>query len=109
MIGITYGIEPYGGSTMGWASPQVIVSGVAGVALLAAFAVIETRVENPMFRLPLFKIRAFTAGSISTLLAGIARGGLMFMLIIWLQGIWLPEHGYSFAAPRCGRASTCSR
>jgi MFS family permease len=98
MIAITYGIEPYGGSAMGWASPQVIVSGVAGVALLAAFAVIESRVENPMFRLPLFKIRAFTAGSISTLLAGIARGGLMFMLIIWLQGIWLPEHGYSFAA-----------
>ncbi|HUZ19026.1 MAG TPA: MFS transporter [Acidimicrobiales bacterium] len=98
MIAITYGIEPYGGSTMGWSSPRVIASGLSGVALLGAFAVIESRVENPMFRLPLFKIRAFTAGSISTLLAGIARGGLMFMLIIWLQGIWLPEHGYTFSA-----------
>jgi MFS family permease len=96
MIGLTYGIEPYGSSTMGWTSPRVIAALAAGLALLVAFAVIETRSENPMFRLPLFKIRAFTAGSLSTLLSGIARGGLMFMLVIWLQGIWLPEHGYSF-------------
>src|SRR5208282_404196 len=68
-----------------------------GVATLIAFVVIERRVEAPMFRLPLFRIRAFTAGNIATLLASLARGGLMFMLIIWLQGIWLPEHGFSFA------------
>ena len=67
-----------------------------GVASLIAFAVIERRVEDPMFRLPLFKIRAFTFGTLSTFLSAIARGGLMFMLIIWLQGIWLPQHGYSF-------------
>ncbi len=98
MIGITYGIEPAGTSTMGWSSPRVLVTLGGGTALLAAFAIIERRAENPMFRLPLFRIRAFTAGSFSTLLAGIARGGLMFMLVIWLQGIWLPEHGYDFAA-----------
>ncbi|MHB1781481.1 MAG: MFS transporter [Acidimicrobiales bacterium] len=96
MIGLTYGIEPYGSSTMGWTSPRVISALACGVVLLVAFAIIETRSANPMFRLPLFKIRAFTAGSLSTLLSGIARGGLMFMLVIWLQGIWLPEHGYSF-------------
>ena len=50
-----------------------------------------------MFRLPLFRIRAFTFGTLSTFLSAIARGGLMFMLIIWLQGIWLPQHGYDFA------------
>ncbi len=61
------------------------------------FALIEHRVADPMFRLPLFRIRAFTAGSLSSLLAGVGRGGLMFMLIIWLQGIWLPLHGYSFS------------
>ena len=98
MVGITYGIEPYGGSTMGWASPRVIASLAAGAGLLAAFVLVESRVANPMFRLPLFRIRAFTAGSLATLLSGIARGGLMFMLVIWLQGIWLPEHGYSFSA-----------
>ena len=49
-----------------------------------------------MFRLPLFRIRAFTFGTLSTFLSAVARGGLMFMLIIWLQGIWLPQHGYSF-------------
>ncbi len=49
-----------------------------------------------MFELPLFRIRAFTFGTLSTFLSAVARGGLMFMLIIWLQGIWLPEHGYDF-------------
>ncbi len=97
MVGITYGIQPYGGQAMGWTSPFVLGCLGGGLALLAAFAVIETHVADPMFRLGLFKIRAFTAGSISSLLASIGRGGLMFMLIIWLQGIWLPRHGYSFS------------
>jgi MFS family permease len=97
MVGITYGIQPYGRSTMGWSSPLVIGCLAGGVALVAAFALIERAVPDPMFRLSLFRIRAFTAGSLSTLLASIGRGGLMFMLIIWLQGIWLPGHGYSFS------------
>jgi len=96
MIGITYGIEPHGHSTMGWTSPEVLSELISGVVLLAIFAIIETKVYQPMFRLHLFKIRAFTAGVLSSFLSAIARGGLMFMLIIWLQGIWLPEHGYSF-------------
>ncbi len=97
MVGITYGIQPYGGHTMGWTSPTVLAALSAGVACLVAFALIETKVAEPMFRLALFRIRAFTAGSLSTLLASMGRGGLMFMLIIWLQGIWLPQHGYDFA------------
>ena len=97
MVGITYGIQPYGGSTMGWQSPFVLSCLAGGVGLMVAFAFIEPRVREPMFRLGLFRIRAFTAGSLSTLLASIGRGGLMFMLIIWLQGIWLPMHGYDFA------------
>jgi len=97
MIGITYGIEPYKGKTMGWANPTVLAELGAGVLFLVAFLFIETKVANPMFRLPLFKIRAFAAGTLSSFLAALGRGGLMFMLIIWLQGIWLPLHGYSFA------------
>lgn len=96
MIGITYGIEPYGGHSMGWMSPAVIAELVGGVLLLAGFVVIETKVAEPMFRLPLFRVRAFTAGVLSSFLAAMGRGGLMFILIIWLQGIWLPLHGYSF-------------
>ena len=96
MVAVTYGIRPYGGTPTGWGSPRVIVLLAAGVASLAAFAVIERRVAEPMFRLPLFRIRAFTFGTLSTFLAAVARGGLMFMLIIWLQGIWLPQHGYGF-------------
>ncbi len=96
MVAITYGIRPAGGHSTGWMSPRVLILVGASVALLTAFAVIERRASDPMFRLPLFRIRAFTFGTLSTFLSAIARGGLMFMLIIWLQGIWLPEHGYNF-------------
>ncbi len=96
MIAVTYGIRPYGHSATGWGSPRVLILIACGVASLVAFAVIERRVQDPMFRLPLFKIRAFTFGTLSTFLSAVARGGLMFMLIIWLQGIWLPQHGYAF-------------
>jgi MFS family permease len=96
MIAITYGIRPYGSSTTGWGSPRVLVLMACGFATLALFALIESRVTDPMFRLPLFKIRAFSFGTLSTFLSSVARGGLMFMLIIWLQGIWLPQHGYDF-------------
>jgi MFS family permease len=97
MVGITYGIEPYGHDTMGWTNPLVVAALTSGVALLIAFGIIETKVAEPMFRLQLFKIRAFTAGVFASFLAALSRGGLMFMLIIWLQGIWLPLHGYDFA------------
>jgi MFS family permease len=96
MVGITYGIEPANGSKMGWTSALVISMLATGTAFLIAFVLIEARVAEPMFRLPLFKIRAFTFGTLATFLSSIGRGGLMFMLIIWLQGIWLPLHGYSF-------------
>ena len=97
LVGVTYGILPYGGHSMGWENPRVLAALIGGALVLAAFFVIETRVASPMFRLSLFRTRAFSAGNFAGLLAGLGRGGLMFMLIIWLQGIWLPEHGYSFA------------
>jgi MFS family permease len=97
MVGITYGIQPYGGHTMGWTSPLVLATLIGGVALLVTFSLIELRIEEPMFHLELFRIRAFAAGNLAALLAAIGRGGLQFILIIWLQGIWLPEHGYNFA------------
>ena len=98
MVAVTFGIKPYGGAPTGWASPRVLVLMAGAVTSLIAFAVIESRVAEPMFRLALFRIRAFTFGTLSTFLAAIARGGLLFMLIIWLQGIWLPEHGYTFVS-----------
>jgi MFS family permease len=98
MVAVTYGIRPYGGHATGWGSPRVIALLAAGVACLAAFVAIERRVADPMFRLALFRIRAFTFGTLSTFLSAVARGGLMFMLIIWLQGIWLPQHGYDFVS-----------
>ena len=97
MVGITYGIEPYRRDTMGWTNPFVVTCLALGVVLLVAFGIIETKVAQPMFRLQLFKIRAFSAGVFASFLMALSRGGLMFMLIIWLQGIWLPLHGYDFA------------
>jgi len=97
LVGITYGIIPYGGHTMGWTSPFVLSMLFGGIVVLIVFGYIETKVANPMFRLPLFRIRAFAGGNFASLLAGLGRGGMMFMLIIWLQGIWLARHGYAFA------------
>jgi MFS family permease len=97
MIGITYGIEPYGGHPMGWTNPVVLFELGVGVAFLILFCFIEVHTDEPMFRLQLFKIRAFSAGVFASFLGALGRGGLMFMLIIWLQGIWLPRHGYTFA------------
>jgi MFS family permease len=96
LVAITYGLQPYGGHTMGWTSPKVLGGMIAGIALLIAFGVVETRTPDPMIDLRLFRIRAFAAGQAVNLLAAMSRGGLQFMLIIWLQGIWLPLHGYDF-------------
>jgi MFS family permease len=96
LVALNYGIMPYGRSAMGWESPLVVAGIVAGLLLLAAFVFIERRVRYPMFRLSFFRIRMFTAGNLSGFLYAVAQGGLQFMLIIWLQGIWLPLHGYDY-------------
>jgi MFS family permease len=97
MVAITYGLQPYGGHSMGWTNPWVLGALLGGVAALVVFGVIETKVANPLFNLSLFKIRIYTLGNIANLMASLGRGGLQFILIIWLQGIWLPQHGYSYA------------
>ena len=96
LVGVTTGLQPYGGSPMGWTNPEVIGLVAGGLGVLAVFAYWETHTAEPMFHLDLFRIRAFTAGNLAGMLASVARGGLQFMLIIWLQGIWLPLHGYDY-------------
>ena len=96
LAGVIYGLIPYGNSAMGWGNPWVIASLVAGAGLLVAFPFIESHVAEPMFRLELFKIRAFSAGNLASFFSSMSRGGVMIMLIILLQGIWLPLHGYSY-------------
>jgi MFS family permease len=97
LIAITNGIRPYGGHATGWTNPWIIAGLVGGTALLIVFCIVETKIAEPMFQMSLFKIRAFAAGNLASLLGAIARGGLQFMLVIWLAGIWLPLHGYDFA------------
>jgi len=96
LVAITYGIRPYGGHATGWTNPWIIAGLAGGTAVLIAFCVIETKIAEPMFQMGLFRIRAFAAGNAASLLGSIARGGLQFMLVIWLAGIWLPLHGYDF-------------
>ncbi|MCF8608501.1 MFS transporter, partial [Gordonia sp. HY442] len=97
LVAITYGIQPYGDSDMGWGNPLVLAGLIGGFVVLAIFVWIETRVESPLFELSLFRNRSFTAGNAANLMGSIGRGGLQFILIIWLQGIWLPQHGYDYS------------
>src|SRR5487761_1007990 len=97
MVAITYGLQPYGTSAMGWTNPSVIAGLAGGVILIIVFVFVEMKVEEPLFRISLFKIRAFAWGNIASLMLALGRGGMQFMLIIWLQGIWLPLHGYSYS------------
>ncbi|NKY19387.1 MFS transporter [Tsukamurella spumae] len=96
LVGITYGIQPYGGHAMGWTSPFVLSCLLGGLAVLAVFCLIELRAPSPLFDLHLFRNRAFVWGNVANLCGSLGRGGLQFMLIIWLQGIWLPQHGYDY-------------
>jgi MFS family permease len=97
LVAITYGLQPYGTSAMGWTNPEVLAGLIGGAALLVAFVFVELHVAEPLFRISLFKIRPFTWGNIASLSLAMSRGGMQFMLIIWLQGIWLPLHGYSYS------------
>jgi MFS family permease len=96
LTAITFGIRPYGNSPTAWGDPLVDAGLIGGAVLLVFFCFIETKIADPMFRMTLFRIRAFWAGNLASLLGAIARGGLQFMLVIWLAGIWLPLHGYDF-------------
>ena len=97
LVGLTYGIQPYGGHVMGWTNPAVLGAVIGGVALLGVFVLVERRVAEPMLDFALLRNRTFAGGNLASLLSSIGRGGLLFALIIWLQGIWLPLRGYSFA------------
>ncbi|MCL4412129.1 MAG: MFS transporter [Candidatus Thermoplasmatota archaeon] len=96
-LGFTYTLMPYGNQQMGWGSPWVIASFILGTALIFAFIAIERRVKNPLFNLSLFKIKPFAYGNISLFLAAMGRGAIMFLVVIWLQGIYLPLHGFSYS------------
>ncbi|GGL17632.1 MFS transporter [Nocardia jinanensis] len=97
LVGITYGIQPYGSSDMGWSNPWVLTAIIGGLVVLGVFVYIETKVESPLFELSLFENRSFAFGNAANLMGSIGRGGLQFVLIIWLQGIWLPQHGFDYS------------
>ncbi|MGC8538648.1 MAG: MFS transporter [Candidatus Micrarchaeia archaeon] len=95
-LGFTYVLVPYGNSQMGWSNPLVLLAFVLGIMLIILFVFVEKHVTEPLFNLMLFKIRAFSFGNISLFFNALARGAVMFLIIIWLQGIYLPMHGYPY-------------
>ncbi len=96
LVASNFALQPYGDAAMGWANPWIVGGIVGGLVMLGAFVVVELRVSDPLFRMELFHTRRFATGNIAGALSSIARGGLQLILIVWLQGIWLPQHGYSF-------------
>jgi len=62
-----------------------------GLAHARGLLLIEDARRAPMFHLQLFRGARVRAGNFAALLSSIGRGGLQFLLIIWLQGIWLPS------------------
>ena len=98
LLALTYGLLPYGTSVMGWGNPWVIAGMISGSILLIAFPFVEIKVSQPMFKMSLFRIRAFAFGNFASFLGALGRGGLMFMLIILLQGVWLPLHNFSYSS-----------
>ncbi|MEM0134746.1 MAG: MFS transporter [Thermoplasmatales archaeon] len=97
-LGFTYALVPFGNSAMGWNSPWVIASFIVGAILLIAFIFIELKVKYPLFDLSLFKIRAFNYGNFANFMSSLGRGAIMFLVIIWLQGIYLPLHGIPYSS-----------
>ncbi len=95
-LAFTYSLVPYGNSSMGWNNPMVILMFIFGVIFLALFVYIERKVKFPLFNLNLFKVRAFAYGNIAGFLSSLGRGAVMFLVVIWLQGIYLPLHGFSY-------------
>jgi MFS family permease len=96
LAAITYGIQPYGGNPTGWTNPLVLGAIAVAILMLVVLCVVELRVRAPMLDVRLFRSKPFGLGNLAGLMSSVGRGGLQFMLIIWLQGIWLPLHGYSF-------------
>jgi MFS family permease len=96
LAAITYGIQPYGGHPTGWTNPLVFGGLGAAVLMLVVLCFVELRARAPMLDIKLFRSKPFALGNLAGLMSAVGRGGLQFMLIIWLQGIWLPLHGYSF-------------
>ncbi|MDA8055254.1 MAG: MFS transporter [Thermoplasmatales archaeon] len=97
-LGLTYTLAPYGSAAMGWGNPWVIVSLIVGLALIVLFVFIETRVKYPLFNLHLFRVKAFSYGNLANFVSSLGRGAIMFLVVIWLQGIYLPLHGYNYTS-----------
>lgn len=97
LLGVTYGITPYGASIMGWGNPLVLLSIIGGSALLVIFVLWERKANNPMLDLHMFRFRNFSIGSITGFISAMSIMGLLYMLTLLFQGIWLPLHGYSFS------------
>ncbi|MFF0267656.1 MFS transporter [Kribbella sp. NPDC004536] len=86
------------GSDAGWASAQIVVSGVAGLLLLATFVLIERRTADPLLPLHLLTSRSLVlATAVAFMFAG-TFGALLYFLSIYFQDV----RGYDALATGLG-------
>jgi EmrB/QacA subfamily drug resistance transporter len=76
------------GDMAGWLSPYILTGIIGGILLLVVFIHVETRVDQPMLDLTLFKQRLLAAAYASNFLNGVARGAVSFLMIFFFQIIW---------------------
>jgi MFS family permease len=97
LISVTYGLLPYGNQQLGWGNPFVITGLTISFLAIGIFVLVESKVKNPMFDLSLFKVRDFSVANFTNFIASMARQGILLMMLVLLQGIWLPLHGVPYS------------
>jgi EmrB/QacA subfamily drug resistance transporter len=77
----------WAGSSYPWGSPQVILTLTFSLAMFIAFALIESRVANPLLPLTLFRNQIFTAAFLASFFVGPLLLGLGVYLPLFVQGV----------------------
>jgi len=105
LTGIIYSLLPYGGHPTGWTNPWVLLGVFGGIAILGLFVYIETKAPSRCSASACSASGRSPQATLPVLLGALGRGGLQFMLIIWLQGSGSPSTVTASARPRCGPVS----
>ena len=95
LIGITYALLPYGNGPDGMGQPVGSCRDRYRHHPPDRIPDHRKQGRGPDVPAEPFKIRVFSLANTAGFLSALARGGMMFILILMLQGIWLPLHGYS--------------
>jgi EmrB/QacA subfamily drug resistance transporter len=87
LLGVVFGLTRAGQAAHGWDDPWTLVALAAGVALLAAFAVIESRVSHPLLPIRIFQNRTRAASFVVMMLVPAAMFSMFFFLSLFIQNL----------------------